>query len=185
MKPTIERAVIEEIYKHLTTRAKEQLVEQGHEVSPQFFLYKADGTFLTAAPPEIVRKFFESGESKSLMRKAIGMILAGDAFELESKERIEIVAVISEAWVAKGSWLDEDQTLKALQAGTLEMKDLDEKGEAIVVTIYTLDGTSMGFCPIVTVDGKRTVQWEPLIPENEGELSGRMVIKPTKFEVPR
>jgi hypothetical protein len=179
MKPTIERPVIDEIYRHLTTRAKEMLVEKGHEVRPQFFLYKADGTFLAAAPENIVDKFFASDGGKTLMRTAIGAILAGDADPIAA----DIVAVISEAWVATGAWLDDDQII-ALQNGTLKVKDMDEKREAIVVTIYTLEGTDMGFCPIITVEGgNRTVKMEPMV--SRGDLSGRMVIKPTKFEVPR
>lgn len=181
MKPTIERTVIEEIYRHLTTTAKNMLVDQGH-VRPQLFLYKADGTVLMAAPAYIMDLFFNSGESKELMRKVIGKLLAGDAPGIEA----DIIAVITEAWVASGSWLDEEQTLAALLDGTLQVRDLDKKGEAIVVTIYTLDGTNMGLCPIITAaDGKRSGTLKPMFPENETGLAGRMVIKPTKFEVPR
>lgn len=182
MQKVVDQSLLEAIYKSVATDAM-SIVAGGEEVHPQlFFLAVEEGRarFLFSVPEEITMKMQATPASKSIMRRLIEGALGGAVKQIRTCP--DIAVFISEAWTVKGAKGD-PRLEEILRTG--DVKGRSDKNEAIVVTLYTLDGTTMGMCPIHThVSGKRYAEFEPLLKAEGKQLQGRLVVEPAKWEAP-
>jgi len=185
MKKIIARPILDKLYQEFSVYAA-SVIEGGDELPPQlvaFNLEKDEPHILFNMPQAIMKLFQGSEQGKTYLRVFVEKTLVGDA--PGGLPAPDIMLYASEAWTAKGIVGDKlfEETLR-----TGDVKSRPDRTESVIVTLYTLDGTALGVCPIhIDANKKRSLEVEPLHhPDDPGlELDGRLVVDKPNWEVPK
>ena len=180
MKPTptvVNRDALEALHASAAGTAL-ALIAAGQELAPMMLLGKVTGNpsekqtaqIMGVLPPEFVNAMQRNGRTKEAFIPLVRAILVDGP--------VDAVIHITEAWVSTLAKDEPEPDAAIARMARDGVKNEPGRGEAMIVTLHTLDGSFMSISPITTdAAGKRHCVLGAFAPPGL-EMSGRLSLNP-------